>query len=233
LSHTLILAQNIHWILVEDSLQKTPLVTRFLKNIQNYGHLSYTHLNALTPPQFKLKTTDPNWLKARGVLQRNAGIEWIRNNVAIIDRKGVVYFADDDNTYDLKIFAEMRDTSRVSVWPVGLVGGLLVERPLVSNGRVEAWNTLWKKERPFPIDMSGFAVNIQLLLDKPNAKFSLEVSRGYQESFFIQHLVSGVHELEPKANNCTEILVWHTRTQSPNLRQENKLKTPSNEGLRS
>ncbi|CAG2177877.1 unnamed protein product, partial [Oppiella nova] len=76
LSHTLILAKNIHWILVEDSLQKTPLVTRFLKNIQNYGHLSYTHLNALTPPQFKLKTTDPNWLKPRGVLQRNAGIEW-------------------------------------------------------------------------------------------------------------------------------------------------------------
>ncbi|CAG2101543.1 unnamed protein product [Medioppia subpectinata] len=195
LSHTLILAQNIHWILVEDSPQKTQLVTQFLKHIQNYGHLKYTHLNALTPSEYKMKTTDPNWLKPRGVLQRNAGIDWIRENAHIVDKKGVVYFADDDNTYDLKIFDEMRDTSGVSVWPVGLVGGLLVERPIVTNGRVKSWNTMWKKERPFPIDMSGFAVNTQLLLDKPNAKFSLRVSRGYQESFFIQKLVDSMDEL--------------------------------------
>lgn len=56
-----------------------------------------------------MKSTDPNWLKPRGVLQRNAGLEWIRNTSK---RKklepAVVYFADDDNTYSLQIFEEVK-----------------------------------------------------------------------------------------------------------------------------
>ena len=34
--------------------------------------------------------------------------------------EGVIYFADDDNTYSLDIFEEMRTTKTVSVWPVGI-----------------------------------------------------------------------------------------------------------------
>ena len=34
--------------------------------------------------------------------------------------EGVIYFADDDNTYSLDIFEEMRSTKTVSVWPVGI-----------------------------------------------------------------------------------------------------------------
>ena len=50
----------------------------------------------------------------------------------------MVYFADDDNTYSTELFEEMRTTRKVSVWPVGLVGGLMVERPKVdlSTGKV-------------------------------------------------------------------------------------------------
>ncbi len=55
------------------------------------------------------------------------------------DRDGVVYFADDDNTYALDLFKEIRSTTRVSVFPVGLVGGVLVEKPKVLNGRVIGW----------------------------------------------------------------------------------------------
>jgi hypothetical protein len=55
------------------------------------------------------------------------------------DRDGVVYFADDDNTYALDLFKEIRTTARVSVFPVGLVGGVLVEKPKVLNGRVIGW----------------------------------------------------------------------------------------------
>jgi hypothetical protein len=55
------------------------------------------------------------------------------------DRDGVVYFADDDNTYALDLFKEIRTTTRVSVFPVGLVGGVLVEKPKVLNGRVIGW----------------------------------------------------------------------------------------------
>lgn len=54
-----------------------------------------------------MTSTDPNWLKPRGVLQRNAGIQWIKDHFDPNHQRGVVYFADDDNTYDLQIFEEV------------------------------------------------------------------------------------------------------------------------------
>ncbi|GFQ81960.1 galactosylgalactosylxylosylprotein 3-beta-glucuronosyltransferase 3 [Trichonephila clavata] len=222
LSHTLLLVPNIHWIVVEDAENKTTLVTNFLFK----SKLSFTHLNVPTPLAMKMKKEDPNWLKPRGVLQRNLGLNWIRRHVHP-DEKGVVYFADDDNTYDLDLFEEMRYTHTVSVWPVGLVGGLMVERPLIKNGKVVGWNTIWKADRPFPIDMAGFAVNLTLLLQHPEAGFSLAVPRGYQETKLLRDLVT-VDQLEPKADNCTKVLVWHTRTEYPKLKQEKKLSVPSN-----
>lgn len=62
----------------------------------------------------------------------------------------------------------MRYTKEVSVWPVGLVGGLMVEKPILNQttGKVTGWNSAWRPDRPFPIDMAGFAVNLQHLLKK-------------------------------------------------------------------
>ena len=100
LSHTLRLVPNLHWIVIEDSPFKTPLVENFLANCK----VSYTHLFASTPEVHRLKETDPNWLKPRGVPQRNAGIKWLREKAT---KDGVVYFADDDNTYDLRVFDEV------------------------------------------------------------------------------------------------------------------------------
>ncbi|XP_076353940.1 galactosylgalactosylxylosylprotein 3-beta-glucuronosyltransferase 2-like isoform X2 [Tachypleus tridentatus] len=226
ISHTLRLVPNIHWILVEDSINKTKLVSKFLSHCQ----LPHTHLNIPTPPDYKTTERDPNWLKPRGVLQRNLGLKWLREHLNLSKVKGVVYFGDDDNTYDLELFEEMRYTRKVSVWPVALVGGLMVERPVVINGKVMSWNTLWKADRPFPIDMAGFAVNVTLLLEHQEAEFSLKVPRGYQESHLLKYLVK-IEDLEPRANNCTKVLVWHTRTEPPKLKQEKKLKIPSNQGI--
>ena len=75
---------------------------------------------------------DPSWLKPKGVLQRNEGLFWIRENIPR-SKNGIIYFADDDNTYDRDLFEVMRDTKTVSVWPVGLVGGLMVEKPKVKQ----------------------------------------------------------------------------------------------------
>lgn len=71
----------------------------------------------------------------------------------------------------------MRETQEVSVWPVGLVGGLLVEKPVVNvtSGRVVGWNSQWRPERPFPIDMAGFAINLQHLLRHPEVSFPLKL----------------------------------------------------------
>ena len=104
MSHTLKLVNNIHWIVVEDSENKSSMVSRLLER----SGLNYTHLNVLTPPQFKMASKDPNWLKPRGVLQRNAGLDWLRNQKRFLAEQGVLYFADDDNTYSLDIFQEVR-----------------------------------------------------------------------------------------------------------------------------
>ncbi|XP_060545513.1 galactosylgalactosylxylosylprotein 3-beta-glucuronosyltransferase 3 [Pantherophis guttatus] len=217
LSQTLMHIRNLHWIVVEDSPSKTQLVSDLLVQ----SKLPFTHLHTETPKEHKRKETDPNWLKPRGVEQRNLALQWLREHRKLPDA-GVVYFADDDNTYSLRLFDEIRSTQRVSVWPVGLVGGLRFERPLVENSRVVGFYTAWKPNRPFPIDMAGFAVALSLLLANPEARFDLLAERGYLESSLLQSLVS-MEELEPKADNCTKVLVWHTRTEKPKMKQEELL----------
>lgn len=100
---------------------------------------------------------------------------------------------------------QMRDTQKVSVWPVALVGGVLVERPLVGpNGQVTGWLVGWKPDRPFALDMAGFAVNLSLLLRKTEAEFSIDAPRGFQETKFLEKLVTR-EELEPKADMCRKV----------------------------
>ncbi|KAL5009044.1 hypothetical protein ScPMuIL_014625 [Solemya velum] len=216
LSYALRFVRNFHWILIEDSEEKTELVMKFLSK----SHLNYTHLSIPTPEEYKMKSRDPNWLKPRGVLQRNLGLNWIRQNLKPDEHRGVVYFMDDDNTYDIEIFEEMRNTKKVSVWPVALVGDLRYESPVVVRGKVNGWFTFWKPERPFAMDMAGFAVNLDVIFSNPDAWFSLQVQRGYQESSILTSLGVKMQDLEPKAQNCTKILVWHTRTEKTKLKNE-------------
>lgn len=217
LCQTFLHIPNFYWIIVEDADAKTRLVANLLKNCG----LPYTHLTAKTEKRVKLKEMDPNWLMPRGVAQRNEGLRWIRENINS-NKPSVLYFIDDDNTYSLRLFEEMRFTDTVTVWPVGIVGGLKFEGPICKNGKVVKWYTAWKPDRPFPIDMAAFAVNMKLILNNQNAVFSNDVQRGYQESYFLTKLVTK-DQLQARANDCTEILVWHTRTEKPNMKQESKL----------
>jgi galactosylgalactosylxylosylprotein 3-beta-glucuronosyltransferase 3 len=134
----------------------------------------------------------------------------------------------------------MRQTKKASVWPVGLVGSLYYERPILDEkGVVVGWSTGWRPERPFAVDMAGFAINLKLILDNPDAMFSFEVPRGYQESTILGAVITK-EELEPKADMCSkvsldlitfngfflpligafsliQVYVWHTRTENPKL----------------
>ena len=74
---------RLHWIVVEDSDNKTSIVSRLLET----SGLSYTHLNVSSPNNGSRST----WMK--GVMQRNAGLAWIRDNTEP-DKDAVVYFAD-------------------------------------------------------------------------------------------------------------------------------------------
>ncbi|XP_011499151.1 PREDICTED: galactosylgalactosylxylosylprotein 3-beta-glucuronosyltransferase I [Ceratosolen solmsi marchali] len=216
LSQTFLLVPNFHWIVVEDSPKKTPLVVNLLAS----SGLTYTHINAPTPPHYKLGKNDPNWKKPRGVEQRNAALRWIRNNLNE-SHNGVIYFADDDNTYSRQLFQEITKVKRVGVWPVGLVGGLMVERPICEKmtNKVTGFNAVWKPDRPFPIDMAGFGINLKVILEKKDALFAYDIQSGFQESEILKQ-VTRRDELEGLADGCSKVYVWHTRTQPPVLNTE-------------
>ncbi|KAK0132717.1 Galactosylgalactosylxylosylprotein 3-beta-glucuronosyltransferase 3 [Merluccius polli] len=222
LSQTFLHIPQLHWVLVEDSAHQTPLVASLLAK----SGLAYTHLHTPTPKERKLQDGDPSWLKPRGAEQRNEGLRWLRETrraqQGTDSQQGVVYFADDDNTYSLQLFEEMRSTQRVSVWPVGLVGGMRYERPVVEGGKVVRFHTGWRPSRPFPLDMAGFAVSLKMVLANQDACFDGNAPMGFLESSFLQGLVT-MEELEPKADNCSKVLVWHTRTEKPKMKREDAL----------
>ncbi|ALC48389.1 GlcAT-I [Drosophila busckii] len=222
LSHLFMLVPNLHWIIIEDSNTTTSLVRNVL--LRAGLEKRFTQLNIKTPTEFKIKGKDPNWIKPRGVEQRNLALAWLRAH-ADVDHHAVVFFMDDDNSYSVELFAEMMKIKpgRVGVWPVGLVGGLMVEKPLLDeDNKVIGFNAAWRPERPFPIDMAAFAISLDLFIKYPQAVFSYEVQRGYQESEILRHLATR-DQLQPLANNCRDVLVWHTRTEKTKLSSEEAL----------
>ena len=75
----------------------------------------------------------------RGVSNRRAALQWVKENG--IDN-GILYFLDDDNTIDVRLFDEMRDTQKISMWPVGLIGEYTVSSPVLD--KVSIFNFLHK-----------------------------------------------------------------------------------------
>ncbi|MFH4975449.1 hypothetical protein AB6A40_002158 [Gnathostoma spinigerum] len=217
LAQTLAHVPSILWIIVEDAEEISPAVAM----IARQNGVPFVHLCAITPPKLKLNDTDPSWKLPKGVNQRNTALAWLRKNYGS-HRSGVVYFGDDDNTYDLRLFEEIRATKQLGVWPVGLVGGLLVETPLVENGKVIGFNAVWKPKRPFPIDMAAFAVSLDLVNKMPDVVFSYDVPRGFQESHFLTSLGLQYVNATPMARNCSKVYVWHTRTEMPKLEKNER-----------
>lgn len=60
--------------------------------------------------------------------------------------------------------------------------------------------------------MAGFAVNLAYMAEYPNA--SMPFKPGYEEDYFLRSIALTLDKIEPKGNNCTEILVWHTQTKN-------------------
>nr|XP_002120667.3 galactosylgalactosylxylosylprotein 3-beta-glucuronosyltransferase 2 [Ciona intestinalis] len=204
LSHMIKHIPSFHWVVIEDSKGKTPLVSNFLKK----SGLNVTHLCKKNGKRIGHGPKD--------LLTRNFALNWVRNHLARKE-KGIVYFMDDDNTYDLRLFEEMRTTKIAAVWPVGLVGKVLYEGPVVCRGeRVQKWRTGWKVEkRKFKVDMAGFCVHTDLLLQKPDVTFK-DVAT-LEDDFLVD---LGLTPKTIEGKHCDEVLVWHTRTEVTNISHE-------------
>lgn len=110
LANTFLHVANLHWILVEDSQRQTPLVTQLLRETG----LNYTHLNVETPRNYKMKADARDPRIPRGTMQRNLALRWLRETFSPNSTQpGIVYFADDDNSYSLELFEEVRSPPTV------------------------------------------------------------------------------------------------------------------------
>ena len=107
LANTLLHVPNLHWLVVEDAPRRTPLTARLLRDTG----LNYTHLHVETPRNYKLRGDARDPRIPRGTMQRNLALRWLRETFPRnSSQPGVVYFADDDNTYSLELFEEVRAT---------------------------------------------------------------------------------------------------------------------------
>jgi len=198
LANTLRLVPGVHWLVSEDRNSTTKAVAELLQA----SGLQFTQLAAARPQELVGKVI------GRGVFNRRAALSWIREHGS---DEGVIYFADDDNSYDTRIFEEIRKTQGVSVFPVGLVLKYGVSSPILRDGRVNGFYDAFQAGRKFAMDMAGFAVSVQLLRSRPEATFPAQVS--YLEEGFVRSLGVSREELEPRADHCTRVWVWHTRTE--------------------
>lgn len=100
LANTFRQVSRLHWILVEDAAARSELVSRFVAG----AGLPCTHLHVPTPRRYKRPGLP------RATEQRNAGLAWLRQRHQHLPppQPGVLFFADDDNTYSLELFQEVR-----------------------------------------------------------------------------------------------------------------------------
>jgi len=101
-SNTLKNVKSLHWIVIEDGNKTLPEVNYLLLK----SGINFTYLNA-KPYRNVSKSL-------KGIHQRNKGIFWLRKNVDL-SKDGVVYFADDDNTYDLELFDQVSNKMYVTL----------------------------------------------------------------------------------------------------------------------
>ncbi|KAH8285809.1 hypothetical protein KR018_009033, partial [Drosophila ironensis] len=203
LAHTLLHVPRLHWLVADDREK----CNGFLDNLLGGFGIPFTHLVSPMPAKFRNEKPAP-----RGVANRRAALQWLRQQN---HTNGVLYFGDDDNTYDLKLFSEIRTTQAVSMFPVGLISDYGISGPVVRKGKVVAFLDSWIAGRRWPVDMAGFAVNLKYMSAYGNA--NMPYKPGYEEDLFLRSLRLRIFDIEPRGNNCTEILVWHTQTKSKKI----------------
>ncbi|CAB3405758.1 unnamed protein product [Caenorhabditis bovis] len=218
MSNTLMHVKHIHWIVIEDSNTTKPVIESMLNRTQ----IPHTYLAHRTAPGYP----------KRGWYQRSMALKYLRNNTSEIlgeHDEGVVYFADDDNSYDIRLFDEyVRNVRVLGMWAVGLVGGTLVEAPHVDHGKVTSFDVRWNAKRMFAIDMAGFAINLRIVLGS-EAVFGTSCKRGAgaPETCLLQDMGLTRDDIEPfgyEGKEPREIYVWHTKTAQPIIAKDKSKK---------
>ncbi|XP_018394226.1 PREDICTED: galactosylgalactosylxylosylprotein 3-beta-glucuronosyltransferase P-like isoform X1 [Cyphomyrmex costatus] len=230
MAHTLMLIKNIHWLVIEDASVATKQVTTLLERTG----LKFDHLIAPMPEKYKLK----KGAKPRGVSNRNRGLRWIRANAT----KGVFYFADDDNTYDIELFDEVRLCVITSIY-------FAEDLRCVSKRFFNMFFFFFQIRKTKTVSMFPVGLCTKFGLSSPilkNGKFAgfydgwvagrkfpvdmagfavnvkflhqrpnatMPFRAGFEEDGFLKSLAPfEPREAQLLADNCTKVLAWHTQT---------------------
>ena len=115
-----------------------------------------------------------------------------------------------NNRYDLRLFKEIRWTKKISIFPVGLIGYTQgVSFPIIANKADKAsshdtfnaqnrndcevigFSDAWWGNRKYPVDMAGFAVNVDFLSSRPSHEMPFRVTKeedGFFERIWKKHV---------------------------------------------
>ena len=127
------LGGNATWVVIDDANITSIWTEQFLQETQ-LPEVIYT--NQQTPPKQK-KTT-------RGVSQRNKGLRIVYDKVCSKHYESIwdypiIYFADDDNTYDYRLWNLLRENVvRVAVANVGLITSTAIP---IEGPKFQIYNT--------------------------------------------------------------------------------------------
>ncbi|VDK58537.1 unnamed protein product [Anisakis simplex] len=200
LSQTLMHIDNLIWIVIEDSATESSHIRRLLKR----SRLPFCYM----------AVERDRSLPVRGWTAREFALRLLKERFRNFGDRAVVYFADDDNSYDVRLFdGYIRNVETVGVWAVGLAGKSAVEAQQVDlNGNVVGWLTQYAPKRTWAIDMAGFAINLKLILSN-NATFR-NCRHSSPEPCLLSTLNIRMSDLQPfgHLNEPRDILVWHTKT---------------------
>lgn len=99
------LLKNIFWIVIEEDTKLDSYIEKLLK--------------ASKIPHVYLQAKDPR-LPCFGWAQKNKALDYIREHSDQFGNDTVVYFANDGNAYNVKLFDEyIRKVDSVGVWGAG------------------------------------------------------------------------------------------------------------------
>lgn len=213
LAHTLkLVPPPLLWIVVEMTSQSAETADILRRTGVMYRHLVCNK-----------NLTD---IKDKYIHQRNVALSHIETHRL----DGIVYFADDANSYLADLFEEMRQIRRFGTWMVAKLTGngikAILEGPICNGSKVTGWhiNGSNGRFRRFHAEMSGFAFNSTILWDpKRWHRPTLEpirqldtVKDGFQVSTFIEQVVEDESQMEALLKDCSRIMVWNNYLESSN-----------------
>ena len=152
-----------------------------------------------------------------------------------MNKTAPVYFADDDNTYDYKVFqkfTQIKHDKVIGILPVGGSGGINLEGPTCNDHKVEKWHVSWNGRRLYAGDMAGFAIRAERFMSE-KVRFEGKMKGLLEPEIFVKAVVELVDGIDFKWAedkkyqgddedrkkifefvDCleSEVLVWHTKT---------------------